>query len=219
MSKPGTKFQCYLAVGKSQEVETESQKIAKNHGVNLDKISPDIFEITPQKQSISIEEVRNLKKHIFQKPVESPYKTIIFHQAHKLTIEAQNALLKILEEPPREAIIILESENKENILPTIRSRVIILELKKAKIKETDFYLNHSLTELLECLPSIDNSLKWLDTQIEIAHGEITKNAKNSKIPTRQITVAIEACIVAKKMISANVNPTFVLANLYLQTAK
>ncbi len=216
---PQSKFQCYLIIGEPTDTKTESQKIAKTLGVDLNKTSPDIFEIVPAKQSISIDEVRNLKKHIFQKPVKLPVKMIIFREAHKLTLEAQNALLKILEEPPGKAIIILESENKQNLLPTIRSRVVIRELKKGGAENSDLYLNHSLDNLLERLPLIENHQKWLDIQIEIAHSQIIKNAKSSKNTPKEITNAIEACIATKKMISANVNPTFAIANLYLQTVK
>ncbi len=219
MHSPKNRFQCFLIIGEATEAQKQSLQIAKNQGIDLDKVSPDIFVIAPLKQSISIDEVRNLKSHIFQKPVNLPVKIVIFRQAHKLTTEAQNALLKILEEPPGQALIILEAENKENILPTIRSRVITKELKKPKTQEADFYLNHNLDDLLGNLPLIEDQQKWLDTQIEIAHGQIVKNAKSSKITPKPITQALDACITAKKMLSANVNPTFVLANLYLQTAR
>lgn len=219
MNSQQNKFQCFLIVGSENETQNETAQIAKQHKINLKNPSPDIFTISPAKQSISIEEVRNLKKHIFQKPVHLPAKIIIFKKAHKLTIEAQNALLKILEEPPEGAILILESENKENILPTIRSRVIEVKAEKRLKTYDSFYLERSLQDLFENLPQIEDYQEWLDNQIAIAHKKIIENSKNSKQTPKPIIQALDACIATKKLVSANVNPTFAIANLYLQTVK
>src|SRR3990167_5471409 len=177
---PNQKFQCYLILGTENHVKKQTEILAKNHNINLNKVSPDIFYVSPLKQSISIDEVRSLKKHIFQKPVHLPSKIIIFKEAHKLTTQAQNALLKILEEPPANVIIILEAQNKENLLPTVRSRLVLIEAKKEyEAKEANIYLTQTLPELLSTLPKINNPENWLDNQIYLIHSQIIKDAKNS----------------------------------------
>lgn len=217
---PKQRFQCYLILGTENLVQKQTGLLAKKHNIDLNKTSPDIFYISPTKQSISIEEVRSLKKHIFQRPVHLPSKIIIMKEAHKLTPEAQNALLKILEEPPLNVIIILEAQNKENLLPTVRSRLVLIDARQEyEAKEANLYLTQTLPELLNTLPKINNPENWLDNQIYLIHSQIIKDAKNSKAPPRLLLAALDRCILTKKMIASNVNPTFALANLFFTTIK
>jgi DNA polymerase III delta prime subunit len=103
-------------------------------------------------QSIGIEEIKNLQKKIFLKPLQSETKAIIIEDAHLLTVEAQNALLKVLEEPPDHTIIILASESREQLLSTIISRcqVVTLEEEKKTLTEEE---KNEFENLLENLPS------------------------------------------------------------------
>lgn len=81
-------------------------------------------------QSIGIEDIKQMQKKIFLKPLKSKQKAIIIDEAELLTIEAQNALLKILEEPPANTFIILSGTSKETLLPTILSRCHIIQLEE-----------------------------------------------------------------------------------------
>lgn len=80
--------------------------------------------------SIGIKDIKELLPKIQLKPLKSPEKAIIIEEADLLTVEAQNALLKTLEEPPINTIILLMSSSKEVFLPTILSRCQIITLKK-----------------------------------------------------------------------------------------
>ncbi|MBI2013012.1 MAG: hypothetical protein HYS88_00990 [Candidatus Colwellbacteria bacterium] len=73
--------------------------------------------------SISINNIRNSKYFLFQKPVYSSYRVVIVNDAEKLTPQAQHAILKIAEEPPGTALIILIVSNPDALLPTIQSRL------------------------------------------------------------------------------------------------
>ncbi len=73
-------------------------------------------------RSISIDEIRRLKNFAVLSPMGPNYKFAIINDAHLMTEEAQNALLKILEEPNRQVIMILISSNPDNILSTVSSR-------------------------------------------------------------------------------------------------
>ena len=63
------------------------------------------------------------------KPYSSKYKIYIIADADLMTVQAQNALLKTLEEPPQYAVIMLLTENAEVLLPTIRSRCVMMKLR------------------------------------------------------------------------------------------
>jgi DNA polymerase III delta prime subunit len=76
-----------------------------------------------EKGSIGIDESRTIKSFLWQKPNASSRRTVIVDEAELLTTEAQNALLKITEEPPASSLIILVTSDTESILPTILSRL------------------------------------------------------------------------------------------------
>ncbi|MDY4574195.1 MAG: DNA polymerase III subunit delta' C-terminal domain-containing protein [Intestinibacter sp.] len=101
--------------------------------------SPDYIEIKPDGNSIKIAQIRKMQTDILVKPYKS-YKIYVFDEAQKMTIEAQNALLKTLEEPPKYAIIILVTNNKESLLDTIKSRCEIIKFTPIPIKEIADYL-------------------------------------------------------------------------------
>lgn len=77
-----------------------------------------------------IEDIRNIKEHIGFRPIQGKYKVFIIDEAHSLTEEASNALLKTLEEPPPHAIFILATTDPDRILTTIHSRVQRIDFKK-----------------------------------------------------------------------------------------
>ena len=221
MAKSSTLFQSYLLLGKPEDTRRHTQKLADSAGIRLYQSSPDVFIISPQKGTnshISIDQIRELKKHIWQKPFANKFKFLVIEEADKLTLEAQNSLLKILEEPPAHAIIVLEAKNKASILPTVRSRVVEQQIIQ---KETDGNIQSSLlkeddtTKLLEEVADIEDPVTWLDRQVLALHNLLKKNAGATKpsISLTKITDIIEECIRTKKMIEANVNPKFALINL------
>ena len=84
---------------------------------------PDYFEINKEKtESIKIDEIRELQTKIIEKPITSLKKVYIINNAENMTTEAQNSLLKTLEEPPEFVTIILVVNNENSILTTIKSR-------------------------------------------------------------------------------------------------
>lgn len=92
-------------------------------GVRLDS-HPYHLTVRPDGASISIESVRNLQKFLLLKTTgtQSLRRTILIEYAHALTTEAQNAFLKLLEEPPADTLIILTASTPRALLPTILSR-------------------------------------------------------------------------------------------------
>lgn len=80
--------------------------------------------------SIGIEQIRKLKRWALLKPFASKSKAAIINEAEKLTLEAQNSLLKILEEPPRHTLIVLTAAKESLLLPTIVSRCKVIRIKE-----------------------------------------------------------------------------------------
>jgi len=78
--------------------------------------------VRPADGAVGIDAVRGVRRFLAQKPVFSVHKTVIIAGAEHMTPEAQNALLKIMEEPPEYARIFLVVSQKERVLPTVRSR-------------------------------------------------------------------------------------------------
>jgi DNA polymerase-3 subunit delta' len=112
----------------------------------LSKNHPDIINITHEKpNSIGIEDVRTqLIDDVTIKPYCSSYKIYIMNEAEKLTLQAQNALLKTIEEPPAYAIILLLTSNMDALLPTITSRCVKLSLRPLKESMVKEYLMEKL---------------------------------------------------------------------------
>src|SRR3990167_6519322 len=229
MKKTKTVFQSYLIQGTGDKASKEIGNLVKKLDIKISANSPDVLKIAPitgdmqsrhsANVSISINQVREIKRLIFQKPLIQKFKIVIIYEAQKLTIEAQNALLKILEEPPQSAVIILVAPGNSELLPTILSRVTII---KAMPKVQDKGTSKSLISLdnasfLKEISSIKDPIIWLDEQIISQHIFLTKEIRaNQPISSEKISNIIEKCVEAKKMISVNVDPKFVLFNLALQ---
>ena len=92
---------------------------------------PDILYVRHEKPgAISVDDIRTqLNNDIVIKPYSSKYKVYIVDEAQKMNVQAQNALLKTIEEPPVYAIIILLTTNADSFLPTILSRCVTLNIK------------------------------------------------------------------------------------------
>ena len=103
---------------------------------------PDIIMVGHEKPaSIGVEDIRGqLCGDIQIKPYSSPYKIYIVDEAEKMTVQAQNALLKTIEEPPAYGVILLLTTNADAFLPTILSRCVTLKLRPVKSEVIRAYL-------------------------------------------------------------------------------
>ncbi|AGB40082.1 DNA polymerase III, delta' subunit [Halobacteroides halobius DSM 5150] len=91
---------------------------------------PDIKVLKPDGSSIKIDQMRSFQQEILYKPYESEKKVYIIHQTEKMTPEAANSLLKTLEEPPEHGIIILLTNNINQLLPTVISRCQLVRFNR-----------------------------------------------------------------------------------------
>ena len=91
-------------------------------------VHPDQITVTdPEHKNVAVKIIRQVREEMFIRPNEGDKKIYVFPQS--LGIEGQNALLKILEEPPAYGVFILLSDNPEQLLPTVRSRCVELKLQ------------------------------------------------------------------------------------------
>lgn len=88
---------------------------------------PDVSITDPEGAVIGIDDIRRLQRAVFVKPYEGRKKVSIIRQGERMTVQAQNCLLKILEEPPGVGVIVITAMNRANMLPTILSRCQILK--------------------------------------------------------------------------------------------
>ncbi|MDO8886422.1 DNA polymerase III subunit delta' [Candidatus Oleimmundimicrobium sp.] len=88
----------------------------------INETHPDVFQVVPEGNFITIEQVREIQKEANLKPFEAGFKVYLIDEVEKMTLAAANALLKILEEPPVDVIFILITSNLDGVLPTIISR-------------------------------------------------------------------------------------------------
>ncbi len=95
----------------------------------MDGNHPDFITIDdPEKKTVPVDLIRKARADIYIQPNESEHKIYLFPRAQDIGLPGQNALLKVLEEPPKYGVFILLTDNPEKLLPTVRSRCTELQL-------------------------------------------------------------------------------------------
>ncbi len=170
-----------------------------------------IIERTKTKKSIGIEEVRPISNFLKIKPL-GRIKIVVIKEANLLTTEAQNSLLKILEEPPEYAQIFLEGNSIESFLPTILSRCAKIKLKgeEKTIVESDF-LKMTLAERFDYMETLSKQDK---EEILDYLTNILKTLKNSenKMGSENLNLLISTI---ENLSKFNLNTRLALENLVI----
>ncbi|MCL5407718.1 MAG: hypothetical protein M1429_04465, partial [Patescibacteria group bacterium] len=178
--------------------------------------TPDVLELF--ENPIKINHIRELISWMYLKPHSSSLKLAVLSGVENMTLEAANSLLKILEEPPAYAVLILQSSNKEKILPTILSRCQVVrqinkvnEASLSNFLESDKITQLSIKERFdyvakiiedENLPKIINSWEE-EMRFKLLSGEDTREKLKSIIDTR-------------RLLSTNTSVKLLLENLILK---
>jgi len=158
----------------------------------LEREHPDLILISPEiGTSIQINQIRELNWKLSLKPFLTPFKVAMIDQAHLMNDEAQNCLLKTLEEPKGNAILILISEQPERLFPTILSRCQIIKFFPVKRAEIEEYLKtqgfeekiaKEITELSLGRPGQAMDLATRPQKIEEQKQSINKLLNLSRAP-------------------------------------
>ena len=190
----------------------------------------EIYPIDIDKQiyekAVGIGDVRSIQKKIMLKPFRGKTKAVVIEAYEGITTEAQNALLKVLEEPPINTIIVVSIPKKELLLPTITSRCKIIELKE----ESQTLSKDEATQFLSVLTSLsekgigyrlklaqdigkdkDEIIVWLEKMAVHLRGKLIENPEN----TQYLNFLKSLQKTYKIIKSTNVNQRIALENLFL----
>lgn len=156
-------------------------------------LCPDIhiIETPPAKRTIGIDQIRALRTAASVKPNELDFQAFIIKNADLMTVQAQNALLKLLEEPPGQILFLLLCDNASSLLTTVRSRAPVLrmqsfssdELKNILAKDSLFSLPEAKLLASRNPKAYDALLKGCST-IGTAQALLTAEAKSSEDPAK-----------------------------------
>ena len=121
-----------------QECRSCRQALSGNH--------PDIVRLTHEKpNTIGVDDIREeVNADMAIKPYQGPYKVYLIAEGEKMTVQAQNALLKTLEEPPEYGVILILANGTESILPTVQSRCVTLNMRPVPDDLVKKYLMETL---------------------------------------------------------------------------
>ena len=177
------------------------------------------------KQSLGIETVKRIQEDIYLTPVQGNKRLLVIYDAHILTTEAQNALLKLLEEPPAHLIFILVVGNLHLILPTIQSRCFLINLQVSAeqasgLSEEEKTLLLSLDtkaifELAEKKSKTkDEAVEWSKKLIEQLQQEL--HTQTSNLAIQQYSNLLHKLLKIHQTVSStNISPRMTIESMLL----
>jgi len=221
-------FPSILVVGADKK--EREKKVEELLGLKLSQQlnNPD-FMILSSEKSLGIETIRQLQKSLHLKAFKGGKKIAFIKEAQNLTLEAQNALLKTLEEPSPSSILILSAPDEFLLLPTIVSRCQIIQLSSRPQINLS---GERLAEISENLPKLlrssvgerlvfaesekiyqdrQKALLWLDELTWVARQQLLSSLEQGKSSSQLALIeTLKALLQAKKYLSANCNVRLVL---------
>jgi DNA polymerase III delta subunit len=216
-------MQSILIVGQPDKTKEAAQKLCKEN-----KISQFDVQVVETEKTVGIGDIRALQKKLFLKPIKSETKAVILEAFLGMTLDSQNAFLKVLEEPPANTIIIILVSSLDFILPTVFSRCSLINLGKTE-KLSSEEIENNLKIILDLktggasqalLIAQNNSkdreiaLKFLGNLIISIHDALeNENADFSSKDLQKILKSLQKTYTVIK--TTNVAPRFALENLLL----
>lgn len=219
MTKKEINLKTYLIYGKNSDQRNEKIKKIIPENFKLEN-NPDFLEmkLSDKKKSIGIEEVKVVGQFLQTKPLSHSVKIAILRDANFLTPEAQNSLLKILEEHSNNSIIILEDTSINFLLPTIISRCILEKVADNSIQESripnnffEFDVSKKL-DFMETINKLDKEeiIEILNSSLALLKEEKYQKYKEENL--KNIHLIASTCENLEKY---NLNTRLTLENLAL----
>ncbi len=187
---------------------------------NLKRSDPDLLYLE-QGTKLGINEAKKIREHFSLKPYAAKGRAVVLENASEMTLEAQNALLKTIEELPEEAIFILGTTSDANLLPTIISRCQIVRLNfdtKQGEKSGPFKYEQDLQQLLESdIPSRFRYIEKLKEREEFLHYMVHyfREQLFHSQPRQTIKDFLEELLHSEEWAKQNVNIRAILEYLML----
>ncbi len=201
--------QSLVVVGQNKvAIKKEAESIAQEFSSTFDTLTFDTSE------SKGIDLVRDIITNSFRKPFNSKILTIIILEADKLTLEAQNSLLKLLEEPPNQTQIILTTQNSDKLLPTVVSRCLKINITpEANEKETndikfeDFFQKTFVArlDLLEKY-GVEQYLEFLEKKLR---ETVLNQSEVLNTSTKEISLKLKIALKLNKAVKSSANKKLV----------
>lgn len=203
--------------GTSDERSDRINKLLSKRSVS----AYDTITIIPEPTSIGVDSVRGIAARLSIHPVASAGHAVIVRDAQTMTPEAQNAFLKTLEEPPGDAIIILETSHVDALLPTILSRCQLVNLgaHPSYTDEQRSECMRTITSLVESsvgkrLQMIDtltktkgDALSFVNLAIAALEKDLKKTGSHAKI--------LRALLMARTHVLGNITPKLAIDAAFL----
>lgn len=173
LHKKGNLFHSYVFFGEPQVGKFSFALALANflETGNFDITEKLLSETLTIKQN-GIDSVKEIKNFLWQKPHNSSKRIVIIDNADSLTAEAQNAILKITEEPPEHALIILIANNTDNLLPPILSRLHKIYFSRVAEKEiVEFLVKNTGISKQEAIKTVENACGRPGMALDIINDE------------------------------------------------
>lgn len=160
-------------------------------------IHPDIYrvKILDKKQAIGVGEIRRMISDCYIKPNEAAGKVYLI--TDKMTVEAQNALLKILEEPPQSVQFIIMTRSSSTLLQTVLSRSAVFRLDESIPNEKDAQADELAKEIAAAIP------KNMELPLMIAAGKIANDKQLAQKVLERLSVILSTALEEKYIKSGN----------------
>lgn len=219
-----------------RKVEKEDKSYLRGFLSNILKtkkpLSPEILSSHPDihnlevtdKLSIGIEDIKLFQKKLIYKPFQESSQLGIIHDSQKLTHEAQNSLLKSLEESDDSTIYVLTVDNEKNLLPTIRSRARIIYSHVEKIVESSLQDNFFDLDLVSQFEKIEQASEDRGVSIELINqienslkSKFEINIKNGNIDgSKKFLEDLKVIQKSREKINSNCNRRLTLEAMAIQ---
>ena len=173
--------------------------------------NPDLFVLDEEK--IGIAQIKQLIKHLSTKPFGKTAKSAVIFEGSNISPDAQNALLKILEEPPEESVILIGADSETRLLPTILSRCKIVTLAShlsggSVNFDLDELISNSVGERFEIVEKASDKEKLLNDLTESYREKVLKGKGSGQF--------LEELLQAQNWKGSNVNIRTILEYLMLK---
>lgn len=192
--------------------------------IQTEKVSQFDIETLEFEKALGIPDVREIQSKIFLKPFKGDKKALIIMLSNGATIEAQNSMLKLLEEPPPSSLIFLITNNAKIFLPTILSRVKLIEVANEEEQTNSDGLKEILSmngvgdglHLAQIVAKEkEDAIIWLEQTILAARESMLENIENKQESLKMRKIIHKLELTHYDLKTTNVNPRLSLENLFL----
>lgn len=191
-----------------EERDAEIWKMLKEFQIT--ESNPDILVLEDEK--IGIAQVKQIIKHLSSKPFGNTPKSVVILNGSNISLDAQNALLKTLEEPPGDTIILIGVDSETKLLPTVLSRCVVINKEAQNIEESNFdldkILNTTIEDRFEIIEKVGDKEKFLKEFTESYREKVLKGELSGKF--------LEQLLQAQIWKESNVNIRTILEYLMLE---